>query len=1135
MSNFSSNANVLPPYAGPKDPVLALALLDVPHVAATLHRSGRVCIFACDAGMYVFVSEVFLPCKLSTASDTTFLLSGPDATLLALVLADEHPKTDSLRVFELAVADIPGNPYSLTCRQLVNREGPIPPIIAACYFAEDIIIATRSGTVTALLHEPRYSPRNPQENRFNPISETVIAGVEVELDSPRPYVTSRKGLPGRTLWTAIDDVDEPFGLGRAIDALQLNDHDVLLNADRFSSKAIAKALRLPVGDEITRDFVCNALSQINIADQDGGLNRLRQRAEQYMKLEDLRVRDLSWDESIGLIIAREKGIYVMRPLFEAEKRVFTNYSDLLACDQDTPHGTAAWMLASHAMCQNVAAQFVDGATRTDDISKLSFIFKLVIRSSESNPAASLLQSMCHKRAEDCIGLNISLTFPEVIEDLSLTLQPGTTLLTTLMTLNEPTALGEAALQCATLLPVSTAFSSGYCWVQNHLREAEVLQNTDNELNEEERRLEERVDVSNLNKAFGFFSVAAQTFLDGATLEDTLCAFALAGFPSSGRFGVKDEKVLGDSLNWREWEIGPPPGDEDVENIKLGACSYWLSERAARLFDDAGVPRIAASMELEAMKYAPDYAKYEQMRAKAFKHFLEIDELENALSTILNEPFEGAEVYDYRRDDDDALKDSIGEFINKAAELKKLKWLADQSIPEPLSSLCGQALERRARSSKPLDIYKMEGESWYAIGNGEFLSCDSDGCEYGDLISWHILRNDEISAASCALEWAERLDLEGQEIICDTVKLAQEMQSGIDGNELCLRYLITWIESKLKALSWVQSAMNVSKDSQGVTRSRVFRHASEEIGNDNVVVDIRWVARRLLLSYVQRRYLREGWELFSNGNNRNDNIDHLKSEWSLLLSEGKSGVRWVSSRLREKPTYENFLLCVELCAAWWTEVGDEPLVEAVADAARAAPSSEIENFGYKDLQRLLSVVVSSCNKCGMGKRNWYTLALRKTLSTCDGRASCPKWLIDASAHGVSERRDGGRVRQGVKGDILGTVHALLENNRPVDAANVLMSSLSEAEESIRDGGRSHVSFTAIDAALEILLQTAVYYPEAEKAYKLLSTRAEDYISAVQERQRELKELQLEHDSPSRLTTPSSMRKLKHSADDMDVIS
>lgn len=1127
ISFSSQSANVLPPYAGPKDSVLSLASLIFPRVVATLHQSGRVCLFGCDAGMYIFVSEVHLPCKLSTTTSTAFILPGPDATLLALVMADEHPKTDSLRVFELAVAETTGSPFSLSCRQLVNREGPIPPIIAAHYFAEDIIVATRTGIVTALLNEPRFSPTPQGNHRTDRLIGAPDAISDVDPDSPRPLRTlPRKGLPGRTLWTAVDDVDEPYGLGRSIDALQLENSEILLNADRFSSKAIAKALRRPDVDEVTRDYVRDALAEIDLNDQDGDFNRIRQRAEQFTKLEDLRVRDLSWDESIGFIITREKGVFVLRPLFESEKRVFKNHQDLLTCDQDTPYGPAAWMLVRHAMCQNIAAQFLDGIARTDDNSKLSFLLKLAIRYSQSDPSTSLLHLMCNQRAKACIELNLSPTFPDVVEALNIMLQPGAELLSILMSLGEAAALGEAAMQCATLLPVSTAFSNGYVWLQTYMREVQTDQDVDEGFRQLEEIAEEKRGIYELNRALSFFILAAQTFSNGATLEDTLCALRLAGFSVSEGYSDKSGKGINDNQNWHDWEI--------AGNIKLGTCAFWMLERALRMFESCGVQRIAALLALEAMKCAPDSENYEQMRAKAFNHFLDDNALESALDAILTKPFGDIDLCEYRLEDAEALRDFIGEFINKAAELNKLKWLSDKDIQEPLISLCGQALERRARSSKPFDIGANDGEPWHAPGFGGFLPSGSETGEYSDLFSWHILRGDEASAASCAIEWYERLNFEGQDIIDDTVKMVQDLQTGVDGSEVYLKCLLFWTDSKIKALSWVQSAMNILNGSHSVTRSRIGWGASEIPEKGDAVVDIRWVSRRLLLSYAHRMCLREEWGVFVSGKSRSESIDHLKSEWSPLLLERDSGVSWVSSRLRRRPTYDSLLLCVELCSSWWVEVGDGPLIETVADAARAAAGTETMDFGYSDLQRLLPSVVDSCAKCGMGKRNWYTLALEKTLSTCAGRASCPEWLIDASAHGVVGTSDEGRVNRSVKGDVLGTVSALLQNNRPVDAADVLVNTLSQAELAIRDEGSVCVSFTAIDATLEILLQTAAYYPDAETAYKLLSSKAEDYISAVQERQRELKELEKERSKSGLMDEPvSPVRPLKHPADEMDV--
>lgn len=1138
---FSSpSAGLLPTYTGPKDPILAIAPLYTPYVVTTLHQSGRVCLFVNEAASYVFIADVILPCKLSTTSKIGFLLPGPDASLLALVMADEHPKTDSLRVFELSIDFPPGGPFSLSCRQLVNREGPIPPIIAATYFAEDIVVATRSGLVTALLNEPRHALNPGDHEGSNFMLDLGDAEVEPQAMSRRPIGTlPRKGLPGRTLWTALDDVDEPYGLGRAIDALQLEDHGSLLNAHRFSTRAVAKALRLAGVEDISRDNLCDALSQVNITDRDVGLRRIKQRAEHFTKQEDLRVRDLEWDESVGLVVVRETGLYVVRPLFEAEKRVFVNYEDLLGCDQETPTGATAWMLASNAICQNLSAQYVDGISRNDDTSKLAFIFKLAIQFSKSNPRISLTDLICTQQALDCVNCSKPPTFPEVMEKITSILQPGASLLSILMSLCEYDALAETSMQCANLLPVSTAFANGYVWLERFRLDVGETK-VDIDLSTPDQVMGEgHKPPTKLDKAYGFFALAAQTFLDEASLEDTICALDLAGFPTLQR--PEHGTEADEDENWRNWAVGIPDGEANVENVILGDCAFWLLERAVHMLESAELLKSAAMLAIEAMKCAPSYEKHEQMRSKAFNHLLDVSELELALRALLSKPFDSRNPYEYNLEDAEAMRDSIGEFITKSAENNMLKWLADQHIPEPLSALCGQALERRARSSKPIKFRSVPLQAM-EVSFVEATSEKRVGDEYSDLFAWYIMRNDEPSAASCALEWSERLSLEGPEILHDAVKTAKELHSGVDVNEMYLKFLLIWAQSKFEALSWVQAAMRVKEENHFVVRSKLFLSGFDAVEDGEVVVDKQWVSRRLLLSHAQVIYLRDEWDKLLNGMPGVSNIDHLKMEWSPLLVEGRSGVEWASSRLRQRPTYNNMLLCVELCTSWWGELGNGCLTDVVSEAARAAARSETKTFGFNDLRRLLHSVIVACERVGSGKKNWYTLALECTLSACAGETSCPKWLINASAHGVSREADRKLTHSTLKGDMLGTVRAFLQNSRPIDAVNVISDSLLMAESALRfkETGNVYISYTAIDATLEILLHTAYLYPEAKTAYRELSAKVRNYMEAVQQRQLEMEkkfETNLKRDVKSGALTssmPDTIETVKSGFhDEMDV--
>lgn len=1110
----------LPPFYGPVDPVLALAAVPCSTPAvASLHRSGRVCIFAKRDGDYQFAADCILPCKLSESALDHFLVTGSDNCVLALVMTDEHPKTDSLRVFALRVSSDVDGEVPLTCTQLVVREGPIPRIIAAAYFAEDVVVATHTGIVTGTINAP--DAESDLRDRSNGLSSPN----DMELSGVSP--SSRKGLPTRMLWTALDDIDEPYGLGRAIARAEGNDRSQLLRAHRFSPSAIAKALRLPDVNEATRRYVDSAIAQFEVDDHDVAWRKVKSRAEQVSKTEDLRLLDLSWDESVGLVIAREKALHILRPLFDVEKKVYPGVDGMLSVDQDTPHGPTAWLLSSHAICQSLGARYLDNV----DDKKVFFTLSLTSKFSETYPDIPLTDLFCIKRAEICAeDGKADASFSDIMAMCHDMFEPGSMLLGALLSTLEMESLGSAAEHCVDELPISAMFANGIVWLERYQRDVDMrMSGVDdngvaNLLADESLKGQSASEM--LKKAYGFFVFASQHCGESARRDDVFCALGLAGYPC--KLPSAGDVDMDDDGEWRSWTIpstrnGSVDDSNADENIVLGDCAFWLLERVLRMMEGYSAPKTAAAAALEAMKYAPDKEKHERMRAAAFSHYLEAGELSSALKAILSAPFNREFAEETSVEEAEALKDSIGLFINATADQNRLKWLGEQELPEPLYSLCGQALERRARGAEVF-LVKVDGvwvgdEGAADMGeDGEVdEGCLRDGSEYEDLYAWHVLRGDYSSAAGSALERAERLSVEGPDVIRMAVRTMQNDRSGLDSVEIYMRQLLNWTIAKGDALSAALSAMSqLATDRRYVTRfSSRLATLNKNVDQDlHVVLYPEWVARRLLLARVQRVYLSDvlvghrkaGSDGRGGEGGGLKNVDHLAAEWNPFLSEDKGGVEWISAMLRKEAVYDVMLLCAELCSAWCGEIGNGCVSDVVSGAARMAARKEVSCFSYVDLDQLLHAVCETNVKCGS---NWYLIALESALSTCAGRASLPQWLVDCAAHGVSGPRgagtadgdgadDDGGMTRGVcgEGDLLGVVKALLRNNRPVDAGRVLINGLAEAERKMRGGmTMPHVSYSAIDAVLETLEQMAEDYAEAERVHRVLADGVKRHLKLV----------------------------------------
>lgn len=1094
VSSTHTTNDTLPSHSGPTDSVLALSVTHTDRrLVASLHASGTVCMHMLHDDIYVFEADCALPCKLSTSS-RHFLLTGPES-LLVVVLADEHPKADSLRVFELTIVSSFESPVALSCRQLVCREGPIPPLVAAAFFAEDVVVATKAGVVTALINEPLQIPAPGAVPRVYP----DLAGLSNSSLTESVHPLSSKGLPAQTLWTAIDDVDEPYGFGRSMDALPGDDRAVLLRAHRFSPYAIAKALRLHNPSEATHEYIIDALSQIFLDEVDDGLKRVKSRAEQITKREDLIVRDISWIDSIGLVISREHATYVLRPLFQPEKEVFIRHEGLLSCDQVTPCGPTAWLLSSHAICQILSAQFL-GKMSDSEMRKVMFMIRIATRYSDTFPDMPLTDLICLRQAEVCASENKNPMLIEVVNTCKSILQPGPMLLSTLLATGEWETLGEAADNCAAELPVSSMFANGIVWLERFHRNfgGEFERDEDLDINESENSTESSTYA--LGKAYGFFSFAAEECGKDAQQDDMLCALSLAGYPTNKLQSETPGNQMKHDDDWRTLKI---PINQDFEtvdekdSIQLGDCAFWLLERALRIMEGYSAPRTAAAIALKAMAYAPDKHQHERMRAAAFSRFLEAGELENAHKAILSEPFSKNGSLEVTKEEAEALRDSIGLFINATADRNKLKWLAEQKLPEPLRMLCGQALERRARGTDVANFgviarQFLENRIVHNVRSEQVRIRDEDDSnEYEDLFAWHILREDHGNAAQFALERAERLSSEGPELVRVAVEASNNDHS-TDVAEMYMSLLLEWMEYKCEALCCVASAIRMLPlENQYVARPKISLVEGHRT-TQKAVVNLNWVSRRLLLAHAQRIYLTESVIGYRQGTGA-QNVDHLVAEWNPFLSETKSGIEWVTSMLRKTPTFDRMILCAELCCAWREEIGDECLTEMVREAGRVAARGEV-NFDYSDLDILLEYISSVSLEAKLSHRNWYLLAVENALSTCAGRASCPQWLIDVAAYGkssgnVEPKRLGGSH---VHGDVLGTVRALMRNNRPVQAAQVIIRGLEFAEQSMKDEKPFYVSYAAIDATLMTLSQISEDYVEANIYHKRLTDKVKAHM-------------------------------------------
>ena len=1055
------------------DGVLAVANVKAEAKALfTLHESGRICMFICRNAQYQFVGDTALPVKLSAAKVDQFLLTGQNGSAIAVVISDEDPSADSLCVYNVT-SKLRQNSAVLSCTHIAKRDGPIGRVVSAVFTGDDVVVGTDSGALSGLLN------------------------VSSEIDGTT-------GIPSGTIWTAVDDVDKPFGLGRALDEVSPTYRGPLVSAHRFSAHAVAKALRSPDSMSVTRDDVLEAVNTLEFEDDEDSMwKRLKVRAEQIAKIEDMRVRDVTMIDGAGIVVARQSCMYILRGLAESERKAFGNCSQLLNDRVSCAKGEVARALSSHAVCQVLASEYRVANVAGHVDQKVSFMLSICSRFSEIVSGVPLSDILLGGFASSEHDNVVFPDFSTAIRYGLSVIEPGSKLLTGLLESSEFEPLTAAAEQAADTLPISAMFASGIAWLGMYRKESSKSSDgTGAGGLQEEAFVQEDDRLENmLKKAYGFLVAAAQWCdrEDASGDEDSQCAIGLAGLSTVYRRSFEYNPADANAV----MTDGPTPSsllpNGPNEKLTRAHLGFWLLERSVRLLESSGAPKDAAAAALEAMDRAPDAKRHEMMRAAAFSRFLDAGDLEQALTAIISDPFQGRDDSLVFSEESGALRDAFGLFVNAVADYGKLKWLAEYDLPEPLRVLCGQALERRARAADPLHI----GD--YIIRNHHIFhpSYDKDleiaeedrrATDYELQYSWHIMREDAPSAAAAALEWAERLTREGQGLVHRVINGKPPILVG----EHQIRLMLVWVRAKQDALTLASAAAQLRpRKERYIARSRFSILLQEQSGKCSAVVDVEWVLRRQLLAHAQCKCLITYLSQCERG--EAPDVRYLMGPGSPFLGETREGVAWAVSMLSNEPSYENMSLTAELCRAWEDEIGDGPLRDAVRLAARNASSCGVKDFSYSDLDKVLQELISAPDS-KRSKRNWYLIAFESALAMLSGTRSCPQWLLDAAAWGttpfgngtnLAHRQFTGRVR----GDAASVVRTFLRYNRPTDAARVLLSGLAAQEK--RPRAPFYVPYSAIDATLEILSQLSDAFPDAELYHRKLSERATAHLTRMDE--------------------------------------
>lgn len=1061
-----------------RDRVLDVAKVNMNgKVVASLHESGRLCVYVAWEAEFQFIADIVLPAKLSKGLVNHFLLCGPSDSVLAVVMCDEDPNADSLRLFNVTVKLRGEGSMSLSSMQIARRDGPVDRVVAASFTGDDVIIASETGYVSGVLN------------------------VSSDVDT-------NAGIPTGTLWTALDDVDQAFGFGKVLDSVVSELQESLLQAHRYSVTAVAKALRLQNPASLSRTEIEEAVRSIIFeSDAENMWKRVKARADYISKSEDLLVRDLSLVRGVGIVVARRASLFVLREILDPEQKAIGSSTHLLSAKEPMSNRELACLLSSHAACQVIGSQLKnekgEEAGKEEVKSKLKFMLMMGVSFSRVIEDVPLSDRMALQESKHSLAAtSTGNTFSSIVSRMTTTLEPGPALLCFLNRSSEMDQLLHAADQVADKLPIAAMFASGLSWL-SQFRMNSGSSPIDVEDAVQDAQITEEGSLGQpstfLKKAYACLVSAADWCNKDleSVGEDVLCTLNLAGL-SDHDLGTEEQHNTEDVIMGGDFERLPkgPRAAEIRQNL-----GFWLLERSVRLLEGSGAPKSAAAVALEAMSRAPDRRRHEMMRAAAFSTFLDAEELSHALTALLRQPFVTADASHVVIEESDALRDAVGLFMSAVADREELQWLADSKLPEPLHVLCGQTLERRARTTDAMRLELPACEKRKFVD--PFRRSDKEETEspvkkvepYEQLYSWHTMRGDESSAASCALEWGERLSNEGLNAIRSVtlnsaLRLTTEQQIGL---------LLSWAKLKCQAYSFASSATQLEPvERRYIARSRfsLLRAGSQK--RINGIVNVAWASRRHLLAYAQSKILAEMLSDQEGDQGISQTVPYLTSPNSNLLAEERDGIMWVTAMLTRRASYDKMLLCMELGYAWREDFGDEIVIEVVKRAASLASQESIPDFGYTELGDLLQAVDSMEGRESL--RNWSLVALESALSTTAGVVGSPQWLVNAAAWGTPAFAEGTLESEGgfcekKKGDVAGVVRALLRNHRPVEAARVLLISLANQEEatnSDRSHLRFYVPYSAVDATIEMLEDLGDEYIDAKKYKKKLEDSVQTHM-------------------------------------------
>jgi len=803
--------------------------------------------------------------------------------------------------------------------------------------------------------------------------------------------TAREQLNATKVWTFEDELSEK-GCWSKTDGEVATIEDRVFAPGRFTNAAIAAAVQRSPSDVATRksllkivtDFVREQRERDPERSEKDIIDQVIRRATKAMLAFEMEILGVGQSSSGLPLLVRKAGSTILRPCLPDEINALFPGEELSAFTGIAlaqVNGSWAWDLAASSALQIAAS------SRTEYREAIP----ILRRPSEADAEVGLAHVASRYVQQNLLKQGDSLsdwTFELCLGQILSTMVPSSLLLRFLCAIREYNTLAEAAARLSAKLPAAAHLSAGISAVASYSKRFPLP--LVGEAGEESQRV-----------AAGILDM----FLAGAA-------------------ALQSSHVVQEDVDTVLKILGL---DGSVDGTSQAEISFWYRERVVRMLESVRACKAAAAAAVDAMQFAPTTRNYEVMRNVVFQRFLEVGDVEAALAAILYPPSpkqidRSAVVADFWTEDEvetaSSLRDMVGSLTNAVVERKMLRWLASCSLPESVSIVIRDSLQRLARSGDVITL----------------LGCEKN--PYEELMAWEMVRGDISSVAAHAFEWAQRLM---REFVDGTTRMEVWTRDRVKALTMCLSAVKLLPETQQYVQSQpyrgvVTAATNEDSTMSLITGANVEAAMGDETFSDLLRDEISSPVSLLTVEDLERLVLLAKAQVVITAR---DGVDPSRP-----FDQSDLAVEFAVARLC---SYQQLEPATRLALGWCRGLKTDKFAVQVA---RACGSVAAVLDKWDSLQRCLHMLSEDLSS----SRNFALVALEGVMSTGRVVLSPPQWLIQEACRSGSANV---------------VVAKLIQFGRLREAATTVSAALRSDEGGIEPGA---VGYSAADYLLENLTRS-----------------------------------------------------------------